>query len=1121
MTRATDMPERHAELTPARRALLEKRVQDALASVGGSQAIQRRARPSLIPLSFAQQRLWFLDQLEPSSLLYLLPTAFRLAGPLNVEALKQSLNEIVRRHEALRTTFPAVDGQPVQVIAPAQTVALRMVDLRPLPEAERQAEADRLAQEDAQRRFDLGRGPLLRASLLCLDDREHVLLLNMHHIVFDGWSRGLLFKELSSLYAALSSGRPSPLRDLPVQYADFSLWQREWLQGEVLEEQLGYWKQQLGGAPSVLALPSTQAHGARPSYRSAVQPLILPQPLAEALRTLSRREGVTLFMTLLAAFQTLLYRYTRQTDVVVGSPIANRNRLEIEGLIGFFANTLAFRSDLSGNPSFRALLRRVEEVCLGAYAHQDLPFERLVEELHPQRDLSHSPLFQVMLAFQNTPRHALEMPGLWVSRLELDVGWTPFDLTLSLMPEAGQLTGQLKYRSDLFNGDTIRRMVDHFQTLLEGIVANPDQAIATLPLLTQAERQQLLVEWNDTRADYPRDRCIHQLFEDQVQRTPDALGLAFEYERLTYRELNRRANQLAHHLRRLGIGPERLVGICLKRSPEMVVVVLGVLKAGGAYVPLDPALPRERLAFMIGDTNLSLVVTKEETRERLAGLDAYTVCMDSEQEGIAQQSQENPESDVTAQNLAYVIYTSGSTGRPKGVMVEHGGLCNLATTLIRRHGLEPETHLLLFPPLSFDVASSQIFRTLCAGATLQLVSEEMLLDGPRLTQLVRDTGVTHLNVPPSALSLFAAETLPAVDTVIVGAEVCSPDLVARWAPGRRFFNAYGLTEATIGSTVFEYTPGHERLPIGRPLANVQIYLLDAHLQPMPVGVPGELCIGGVGLARGYLNRPDLTAEKFVPNPFSPEPGARLYRTGDLARYRPDGNIEFLGRLDHQVKIRGFRVELGEIEEALGQHPAVKQAVVLALEKNSGDRRLVAYVVASQPPPPTLSELRAFLKQSLPDYMIPSAFAFLDALPLSPSGKVNRQALLTPGPARPEIEERLVLPRTPLEEVLAEIWASVLGLNEVGVHDDFFDLGGHSLLATQVISRLRDASGIELPLRSLFETPTIAAFADKVEKATKGGEDLRTSTISPLPRESHRTRTPTADRHARAKDRQEP
>jgi amino acid adenylation domain-containing protein len=1110
MTQATDMPERYAELTPARRALLEKRVQDALASAGGSQAIQRRPRPSLIPLSFAQQRLWFLDQLEPSSLLYLLPTAFRLAGPLNVEAVEQSLNEIVRRHEALRTTFSAVDGQPVQVIAPSQTVSLPMVDLRPLPEAERQAEADRLAQEDAQRRFDLGRGPLLRTSLLCLDDREHVLLLNMHHIVSDGWSMGLFFHELSTLYEAFSSGRPSPLPDLPIQYASFSLWQRDWLRGEVLDQHLAYWREQLAGASTVLALPSTQAHGARPSYRSAVQPLVLPQPLAEALRALSGREGVTLFMTLLAAFQTLLYRYTQQTDVVVGSPIANRNRVEVEGLIGFFVNTLVLRSDLSGNPTFRELLRRVREVCLEAYAHQDLPFERLVEELHPERDLSNSPLFQVMFAFQNTPSHALEMSGLRVSRLEVGTGSTPFDLTLSLVPEAGQLAGHLSYRTDLLDAGTIRRMAGHFQTLLEAIVADPDQTIATLPLLTPAERHQLLVGWNDTQADYPRGLCVHQLFEAQVQRAPDALALAFENECLTYRELNCRANQLAHYLGHLGVGPETLVGIGLNRSPEMIVALLGILKAGGAYLPLDPALPRERLAFMIEDTSLSLVMTKEETRERLAGLGARTICLDMEQGTIVRESQENPDSGVTAQNLAYVIFTSGSTGRPKGVMVEHGGLCNHVAVLIDRCDMQPESRLLLSASLSFDAGTAQIFRTLCAGATLQLAADEGLLDGPRLIQLVRDKRITQLNMPPSALTVLPVEELPAVQVITVGGEVCPVDLAARWAPGRRFLNVYGPTEATIGSTLFEYEGSDQRLPIGRPVANKQVYLLDAHLQPVPVGLPGELYIGGVGLARGYLNRPDLTAEKFIPSPFSREPGARLYRTGDLARYRPDGNIEFLGRLDHQLKIRGFRVELGEIEAALGQHLAVQQAVVLAPDEGARERRLVAYVVASHLPAPTVSELRAFLKPKLPDYMIPSAFVFLQALPLSPSGKVDRHALPVPGPARPELEEGLVLPRTPVEEVLAEIWTQVLGLEEVGVHDDFFDLGGHSLLATQVISRLHDTFGIELPLRNLFETPTIAALADSVDKARKARVESPASAMSSGLLKSVRARLSSAD-----------
>jgi amino acid adenylation domain-containing protein len=1044
----------------------------------------------VFPTSFAQQRLWFLDQLEPNSPLYNLPVALRLRGPLKRGALQQSLNEIVRRHEALRTTFSVVDGLPVQVIAPVQTISLPLVDLRHLPETERQVEARRLAQEDARHPFDLAQGPLLRTTLLRLDEQDHVLLLNMHHIVTDGWSMGLLFHELSTLYEAFCLDRPSPLPDLPIQYADYSVWQRDWLQGEVLEEQLAYWREQLADAPTLLAVPTARPRTPAVTYQAASQALAFPRPLSEALRKLSQREGVTPFMTLLAAFQTLLYRYTQQEDVVVGSPIANRSRAEIERLIGFFVNTLVLRTDLSSNPTFRELLRRVREVCLGAYAHQDLPFERLVEELQPERNLGHSPLFQVMFILQNAPRHTLEIPGMGLSYLPVDTETMRFDLVVSLAEEPAGLRGGIRYKADLFDTDTIRRMAGHFQTLLEAIVADPDQTIATLPLLTSAERHQLLVGWNDTQADYPRDRCVHQLFEAQVQRALDAIAVAADKETLTYRELNCRANQLAHYLRSLGVGPERLVGICLHRSVEWIVAVLGIFKAGGAYLPLDPDYPTARLAFLTEDAHPSLIVTNGEMLDRLSRLEARIVCLDREQQAIARESQENPDSGVTTANLAYVIYTSGSTGRPKGVMVEHRGLVNMATAQNRYYDLRSGSRLLHFGSTSFDGTGGQIARALSAGATLQLAANEISLDGARLVQLVRDSGVTHVGMAPSALAILPAEELPAVQVIGVGGDVCPLELAGRWAPGRRFFNFYGPTEATVIATHFECEAGDPTVLIGRPIANMQVYLLDAHLQPLPIGLPGELCIGGVGLARGYLNRPDLTAEKFIPNPFSAKPGARLYQTGDLARYRPDGNIEFLGRLDHQVKIRGFRVELGEIETMLGQHPAVKQTAVLASQESTGDRRLVAYVVAGRPPAPTVPDLRRFLKEKLPEYMIPSAFVFLEALPVLPSGKVNRQALPAPDKARPELEEAFVSPRSPTERALAGIWAQVLGLEQVGVHDSFFELGGHSLLATQVVSRVRQALHLELPVRSLFEEPTIAGWSRYIEAIRWAAEGSR-------------------------------
>jgi len=1087
-------------LTPSLRTELAERKAEILTFLRDAEAavcsppppMRPVSREEELPLSFAQERLWFLDQLGPGNTAYGIPVAYRLQGSLDVAALEWSLNEIVRRHEVPRTTFAVVDGRPVQVIAPEMRLTLPVEDLRGLPEAEQEAEVERWATEEAQHPFDLAQGPLLRAALLRLDEEEHVLLLTMHHIVSDGWSMGVFNRELAALYEAFSAGKPSPLPELPLQYADFVVWQREWLQGEVLEEQVAYWRQHLGNDLPVLELPIDRPRPVAQSFRGAHRSFVLSGDLTESLKALSRREGVTLFVTLLAAFKTLLYRYTGQEDTIVGSPIAGRNRSEIEGLIGFFVNTLVLRTDLSGAPTFRELLGRVREVTLEAHAHQDLPFEKLVEVLQPERDLSHNPLFQVMFAFQNAPMEALVLPGLTVVPLEVESKAAQFDVTLS-MEETGQgLKGVVEYNTDLFDGVTIERMIGHFETLLEGVVVNPEQRLWELPLLTEAEHHRLLVEWNDTRAEYPQDKCIHQLFEEQVERTPGAVAVVFEGEQLTYAELNRQANQLAHYLQKLGVETEVLAGICVERSLEMVVGLLGILKAGGAYVPLDPAYPKERLAFMLEDTQAPVLLTQERLVEGLPEHEARVVCLDADWEAIAGESTENPDSGVTVDNLAYVIYTSGSTGRPKGVLLAHRGLSIVSGAQIRTFGLGPGDRVLQFASLSFDAATFEIFMALRVGVTLCLGTQESLLPGPTLIEMLQDLGVTIVTLTPSALASLPIEGLPDLHTITVAGEACSADLVARWAEGRRFFNLYGPTEATIWTTAAECVDGSHKPPIGHPVDNTEIYLLDTYLHPVPVGVPGELHIGGVGLARGYLNRPGLTAQKFIPNPFSDRPGARLYKTGDLARYLPDGNIEFLGRIDHQVKIRGFRIELGEIEAVLGQYPAVRETVVLAREDTPGDKRLVAYVVPRDEQIPVISELRRFLKEKLPDYMVPSTFVTLDVLPLTPNGKVDRRALPAPDAAGLERETVFVAPRTPIEEELAQMWRDILGIEQVGIHDSFFDLGGHSLLATQVVSRVREVYHVEMPVRSLFEAATVANLATTVEQRLieqVGGETL--------------------------------
>ncbi|KAB8320088.1 non-ribosomal peptide synthetase [Tolypothrix campylonemoides VB511288] len=906
------------------------------------------AKTSSLSLSFAQQRLWFLDQLEGESATYNMHSAVRLIGPLDLVALDMAVQEIVRRHEVLRTAFKIVNGEPTQAIAPFLKITLPVVDLQNLSAVDQSAEVQRLAISDAQQPFDLTKVPLVRVTLLRLAQESHVLLLTIHHIVSDGWSTQIFIEEIAALYEAFSIGAPSPLPELPIQYADFAHWQRQWLRGEVLETQLAYWKQQLAGIPPLLELPSDRPRPPVQTFQGRTERIHLNADLTEKLRLLSQQSGATLFMVVLTAFVILLSRYSGQEDIVIGSPIANRNRSDIESLIGFFVNTLVLRTKLQGNPNFLELLSQVQQMALDAYAHQDTPFEQLVEELQPERNPSYSPLFQVGFTLENTPTKTLELPGLTLTPLEIENTTAKYDLTLFVEETEMGLTGSWEYNSNLFDLATITRMARHFQTLLEGIVANPQQKVAELPLLTASEQNQLLVEWNNTQIEYVYDKCIHQLFEAQVELTPDAIAVVFQEQQLTYRELNNRANQLAHYLQTLGVKPEVLVGICVERSPEMIIGLLGILKAGGAYVPLDSAYPQERLAFMLSDSQVKVLLTTEKLAAKLPEYEAHIVYLDSNWKIISQETEENPVSGVKPENLAYAIYTSGSTGKPKGVLIAHQGLCNLAQAQIRTLDVQLNSRVLQFASFSFDASVSEIFVALCAGASLVLGTPEELLPGTALIKLLHDQAITHVTLPPSALAVLPTEKLPALQNIIVAGEACSPDLAAQWSSERRFFNAYGPSESTVCATIAEYiNKDSSQLPIGRPIANTQVYILDQHLQPVPIGVAGELHIGGVGLALGYLNRPEATQEKFIPNPFSKLPGSRLYKTGDRARYLPDGNIEFLGRIDHQVKIRGYRIELGEIETALSQLPEVQEAVVIAQEDQPNNKRLVAYVVPQQ------------------------------------------------------------------------------------------------------------------------------------------------------------------------------
>ncbi len=1107
---------------------------NSLTAKAGKQDFPQETEVFVFPTSFAQQRLWFLDQLAPGNPFYNVSAALRLTGSLNLAALHQAFNKIVDRHETLRTTFIIIEGQPVQAISPTLTVPLPIIDLR--NQVRQSAKVQQLVTAEAKRPFNLTTGPLLRVTLLQLGEAEYLLLLNLHHIVADGWSISVLIRELGTLYTGFLEDKrysfqewlpPSPLPELPIQYADFAEWQREWLQTvgtngcSPLQTQLNYWRSKLENL-STLNLLTDRPRPAVPTYRGAKQFLEVPQSLSRALETLSQQEGVTLFMTLLAAFQTLLYRYTQQEDIAVGSPIANRNRSEIEGLIGFFVNSLVLRTDLSGNPTFRELLNRVREVTLVAYAHQDLPFEKLVEELHCARDLSRHPLFQVVFSLQNTPIEALELPGLTLSQFEFDSETAKLDLEFHLWQDSESIKGQVIYSTDLFDDATITRMLGHFQTLLASIVTNPEQHLIDLPWLTAREQQQLLIDWNDTRKEYP-DKCFHQLFEAQVEQTPDATALKSENVSLTYRELNIQANQLAHHLQQLGVVPDMLVGICVERSLSMIVGLLGILKAGGAYVPLDPSLPQERLNFMVEDAKISLLLTHSSLIKaplvKGGWGDLLSVCIDEDWATITQQSHENPITCISNNNLAYVIYTSGSTGKPKGVLIEQRGLSNLARATIEVFNLQPSHRILQFASLSFDASIFEIVMALTAGATLYLANFESLLPGQPLLQILREKAITHVTLPPAVLAVLPTDSLPALQTIICAGESCSQEIIRRWWNSKRkFFNAYGPTEATVWSTVAEINAVDEKLPIGRPIANTQIYILDKHLQPLPVGIPGELCIAGEGVARGYLNQPELTAEKFIANPFNdkkqfgsvgdveifsipPTPlkkgglisslksrvreelnKARLYKTGDLARYQPDGNIEFLGRIDNQVKIRGFRIELSEIETILIQHETVQKTIVIAKDNLSGDKYLVAYIVPNVETryiashAHVTSVLREFLKEKLPEYMMPKAFVMLESLPLTEVGKVDRNAIAALNIPTNSTDKTFIAPRTPSESTLAKIWAEVLNIERVGINDNFFDLGGDSLLSVRLLDQIYQKFERTLPLSTLFLNPTVESLA---------------------------------------------
>jgi amino acid adenylation domain-containing protein len=1083
--------ERITNLSPEKRELLERLLRQKGMAAPADSTIPRREPSARPPLSFAQQRLWVLHQLDPENSSYNMPDAVRLTGPLKARTLELSLNEIVRRHEVLRTTFETTEDGPVQVIAPTLKLELPLLDLSRLPERERETEARRLASEEAARPFDLARGPVLRAALLRLGPDEHVLLFTVHHIASDVWSMGVLVKEVMALYNAFSKGEASPLAELPIQYADFAVWQRKRLQGAELERQLGYWRRQLAGAPAVLELPADRVRPAAQSYRGASLSFSLSRELSASLLQLARQENCTPFMLLLAAFNTLLHRYTGQSDIVVGTPMAGRSRAETEGLIGFFVNTLVLRTDFIGDPSFRQLLALAREASLGAAAHQDLPFEKLVEELQPERDLSRSPLFQVMFALQNV---RLEEAAL--SELQMEpAGEAPeiakFDLTLFMSESAGGLGGSLEYNTDLFDSATIARMAGHFKRLLASVAEGPDRRVSALEILTDDERDALLVKYNETAAAYPEASCAHELFERQADETPDAPAVSFRDERVTYGELNRRANQLARRLRELGVGPDVLVGVLVGRSPDMTVALLGVLKAGGAYLPLDSSQPRERLSLVLSDAGVRVLVTHESFRDSLAGHDARLVCLDSERAALERLGGQNLDPVATPANLAYVIYTSGSTGTPKGAMIPHRGLVNYLSWCVGAYAVAEGRGAPVHSPVGFDLTVTSLFAPLLAGRETRLLPEE---DGVEVLGRALREGRDYslVKITPAHLEvlkhlLHAESAAGRTNSLIIGGEALLGEHISFWqqhAPATRLINEYGPTETVVGCCVYEVPRGATfagSVPIGRPIANTRLYVLDRHMRPVPAMVSGELYVGGDGLARGYLKRPAATAEKFVPDPFSKERGARLYRTGDLCRFLAGGEIDYLGRIDHQVKIRGFRIELGEIESALNRHPSVREAVVAVREDVPGDKRLVAYVVAEAGRLPTLGELRRDLKDGLPGYMMPSALVVLEELPLTQNGKVDQRRLPAPAGAGTTERDTFIAPRSLTELALVEIWEDVLNYRPVGIADDFFDLGGHSVLALSVMAQIQKLFGLDLPLSTFFEGGTIEHLATLIRQ----------------------------------------
>jgi len=1081
-----------SKLTPEQRAVLEERLKQKWENrTNESQEVLLRSTSDALSLSFAQQRLWFLQELEPDSPFYNSPICLRLIGQLHVELLCQSLGALVARHEILRTRFESIDGEPVQVIDPPSSLDIPLVDLSNLIEAEREHEARSLAIQTVRRTFDLRKEHPVRAQILRLSVSQHILVLVVHHIAWDGWSVNVMHRDLEAFYKAFLTSQPPTLPDT-IQYADYSLWQRKWLNEEQLQEQLAYWKRQLAYIPQFIPLPTDYVRPSCRTYEGDYIALSISPVLTHRVKGLSLRAGTTPFTTLLATFLVLLHLYTEESHVVVGTPVSGRNRRELENIIGFFVNTLAVHVEIDSKSSFWSVLKHVRETTLQAYAHQDVPFEKIVEELHVERSLSYSPIFQVMFQYNSTPRPMLQLDDVVATPFEVTKGTTQFDLAVYLTEEDGGIRGWLEYSTELFERATAQHFAAHYLRVLEAVTLDPGCRIENIELLSPAERHSLLVEWNAPETDPPGSACIHHRIETHAERCPHAIAIESGNERVTYEELNRRANQVSHYLGAAGVGPEAVVALYMERSVNTFIALLGILKAGGACLPIDPDYPRDRVLFMVEDSGARLILTHQHLESRFAGCRVPIICFDRNWTQITQYPDWNPDRPILPTNLAYVVYTSGSTGRPKGVMVVHAGMVNYFERALSVLKVQPGERVLQFQSLSFDGAAEEIFMTLTSCATLVIRTAEML-EFHSFVRACRELAINVLDIPTAYWHELVAEGLcaelgvcNALRLMIIGGERAVLDRLHNWhdqVGGRiQLFNSYGPTECTIASTIIDLTAPYDRevVPIGRPVANTHVYILNEKLQPVPIGVRGELYVNGAGLARGYLDRPDLTAERFLPDPFSTVPGASMYKTGDLVRSLPDGNLEFLGRLDNQVKLRGFRIEPGEIEAALHQHPQVREAVVMLRQDGFGEPRLVAYFVPREEHShPTVETLRAVLAQRLPTYMLPSAFVLLEHIPRTPNGKLDRRAL--PAPERTVAAGvQTSAPRSLLEQTIASVWRELLSLPEVSILDNFFDLGGNSLLAVRMIVAVERAVGYEIPITLLFEAQTIEQFAQVID-----------------------------------------